>query len=380
LEEAQNKDYHSYHRVNKQMAADSDTLNLGTLNPHREHLNNPGIVHMPQHNLHPAIHPDAAAAARQRIAAIHEPKPFINAHEVPAAPTADLIINKTALAQRASTKPQVAREKQHQLPSIVQPLLTAVGIFLLTLLLFKAPIIISQIQYSLGNKSSSNAANNATTASVVSSADTLTIPKINVQAPVNYINTNDENAIETALESGVIHYSSTALPGQNGNVAIFGHSSNDWWQPGNFKFVFVLLDKLSPGDLVYIDYNGTRYTYQVTASQVVQPTDMAVLDPTSTPTLSLITCTPPGTSLERLVVTAKQISPSPSANGQSAPPSPAPQSQQASLPSAAPGFMSQVASAWNSLTESVKSLFGGANTNTNNTPNTSGQTELPATQ
>ncbi len=363
------------------MASETDTLSIGALGARREHSNHPGVVHVPQGANDPAIHPDAAAAARQRIADIHSREPIVKPEEVPAAPTADLITNKTALAQRASTGPQVARPSQHQLPSIIQPLLTAVGIFLLTLLLFKAPIIISQIQYNLGSKPTGAAAANAVTAAAVSSADTLAIPKINVQAPVQYINTNDENAIETALESGVIHYSTTSLPGQNGNVALFGHSSNDWWQPGNYKFVFVLLDKLSPGDLVYLDYNSVRYTYQVTASQVVQPTDMAVLAPTSTPTLSLITCTPPGTSLERLVVTAKQISPDPSANQQTTP-SASPQSQQASLPSAAPGFMSQVTSAWNSLTQSVKSLFGGANTpsTNNNNSNTSGQSELPATQ
>src|ERR1700683_2152880 len=254
----------------------------------------------------PENHPANAAAARARIAALPDLTPFGQVSLTPATPTADLITDRTILAGNAGDT--VARRP---LPSIVQPLLTSAGIFLLTLLVFKAPIIISQAEY-LFHKPAPTApiaAANAVTTSAPA-ADTISIPKINVEAPVIYQQSTNENDIETALESGVVHYGNTALPGQNGNVAIFGHSSNDWWQPGNYKFVFVLLDKLSPGDLVTIDYNSTAYTYQVTGSKIVDPTDVAVLDPTTTPTLTLITCSPPGTSLRRLVVTAKQISPS----------------------------------------------------------------------
>lgn len=374
------------------MAADSDTLTIGALRVGREHEASHQVHHVPARQPDPAIHPDAAAAARERIAAIHAHEPVINNIDaVPAMPTADLITNKTALAQIASTQPIVASQHQHslpsvnlpsrELPSIVRPMLTAVGIFLLTLLLFKAPIILSQIQYNFSQKSP-NAATAAAVAAPVSSADTVSVPKINVSAPVQYISSTNETDIETALESGVIHYSTTALPGQNGNVAIFGHSSNDWWQPGNYKFVFVLLDKLSPGDLVYLNYNSVRYTYQVTDSKVVQPTDMSVLGPTSTPTLSLITCTPPGTSLERLVVTAKQISPDPNSNSTSTPA--ATPASGGSLPSAAPSFMTQVTDGINSVVQSFEALFGG---NPSNSTSSSGsgsqsgtQNQLPATQ
>jgi sortase A len=133
----------------------------------------------------------------------------------------------------------------------------------------------------------------------------LIIPKLGVSAPIIYEPTAIEANIQVALRSGVIHYATTAMPGQNGNVVIFGHSSNDWWQPGEYKFVFVLLDKLVPGDFVTLDYQSKRYTYQVTGSRVVEPTAFSVLDATPTPTLSLITCTPAGTSLRRLVVSAK---------------------------------------------------------------------------
>ncbi len=48
---------------------------------------------------------------------------------------------------------------------------------------------------------------------------------------------------------------------------------------------------------------------------IVKPTDVGVLGPTDkTATLTLITCDPPGTSINRLVIKAEQISPAATAN------------------------------------------------------------------
>jgi LPXTG-site transpeptidase (sortase) family protein len=346
------------------MASPTDTLNIGSIRLRDEF---PVAEVQARKSIDPAIHPEAAAAARARIEAITSSSTYIRPETVPAALTADLVTDRGALAKQAAREPLVAHPK---IPSALVPMISAIGIFLLVLLLFKAPIIISQISYDLQPKTQAPVV--ATQASaIVPAADTITIPQINVHAPVIYMSSIQESDIEDSLENGVIHYADTAVPGQDGNVAIFGHSSNDWWQPGNYKFVFVLLDKLQPGDQVLIDYNSTRYVYQVTGSEVVAPTDISVLDPTSTPTLSLITCTPPGTSLKRLVVTAKQISPSPSTATQS---TTTVTTNGSTLPSSAPGFFSQLSTAWDSVVSSVKSLFGAGSTPTNNTqdPSTPG--------
>ncbi len=146
----------------------------------------------------------------------------------------------------------------------------------------------------------------------------IIIPKINLEIPVVYgLNTVDEKAIQNGLESGVVHYSSSPIPGQNGNVVIVGHSSNNVLNKGKFKFAFVLLKRLEIGDTFSINKDGTRYTYQVFKKDIVKPTDVAVLGPSIKPnTATLITCDPPGTSLNRLVVVAEQISPDPAANKQ----------------------------------------------------------------
>jgi LPXTG-site transpeptidase (sortase) family protein len=355
------------------MAGQSDTLNIGSIRLRKEF---PVADIQSYRAPDPANDPAGADRARARIAEIHAASAIVRPETVPAAPTADLVTDKNVLADQIASKPIVTKPK---IPSALSPILTAVGIFTLVLLLFKAPIIISQISYDLGPKTAPAPAI-TTSSAVVPSADTISIPKINVNAPVEYITSDQETDIETALENGVVHYSGTALPGQVGNVAIFGHSSNDWWQPGNFKFVFVLLDKLAPGDQITINYNSHQYVYQVTGSQVVDPTDVGVLNPSSTPTLSLITCTPPGTSLRRLVVTAKQISPSPSsAAPTTTTASTASSTSTSTLPSSAPGFFDQISQAWNGVVEGFQSLVGASSTPAKQATNPASSTgELPA--
>lgn len=149
------------------------------------------------------------------------------------------------------------------------------------------------------------------------------IPKINVEIPANYTETSTNEAdIENDLESGIVHYPSTSVPGQAGNAAFFGHSSNNIFNKGKYKFAFVLLHTLVQGDTFYLTYNGKLYVYKVISRQIVDPSDVGVLGPVAgqTATATLITCDPPGTSLHRLVVVGQQISPDPSGNTQATTP------------------------------------------------------------
>lgn len=139
----------------------------------------------------------------------------------------------------------------------------------------------------------------------------LIIPKINVDVPVSF----DIPYTETfdAMLHGVAQFKipgASALPGQIGNLVISGHSAGDIYSSNPYKFIFSGLERLEPGDLIYINYESTRYTYQMTSSVVVEPTNVdALIYATDRPVLTLITCTPLGTSRYRLLVTAEQISP-----------------------------------------------------------------------
>ncbi|HEY5805952.1 MAG TPA: class D sortase [Candidatus Saccharimonadales bacterium] len=157
-----------------------------------------------------------------------------------------------------------------------------------------------------------------------SSSPEVIIPKLNAQLPVVYGGQSlAESEVQKALEDGVFHYPTTAVPGQNGNVAIFGHSSNNIFNKGKYKFAFVLLKELEPGDIFYMTYEGKVYTYKVYGKKIVNPEDTWVLGPVEgkVATVALITCDPPGTTRHRLVVWGEQIGPDPSDNSTSATPS-----------------------------------------------------------
>lgn len=150
----------------------------------------------------------------------------------------------------------------------------------------------------------------------VSDSPRIIIPKINVNAPVTYgLTSLDENTVQTALQNGPINYpvaGASALPGQRGNTVILGHSSADVFAPGNYKFIFVQLNRLTAGDLFYLDYGTTRYTYKVTETKIINPTDVGALNlGTDKPYATLVTCDPPGTIANRLLVIAEQVSPNP---------------------------------------------------------------------
>lgn len=145
----------------------------------------------------------------------------------------------------------------------------------------------------------------------------LIIPKINVEVPVVYdVETISEDDVQAGLERGVVHYPTTSNPGEKGNGAIFGHSSNNILNRGKYKFAFVLLSRLENGDTFYIEKDGVRYVYKIFDSRIVKPEEVSVLGevPDKTSTMTLITCDPPGTAVNRLVVWGEQISPDPSGN------------------------------------------------------------------
>ena len=144
----------------------------------------------------------------------------------------------------------------------------------------------------------------------------IVIPRIQKNVPVITISTEAlinkqwdklEQEIQDALQDGVVHYPGTAFPDEKGNVVITGHSSYFVWDSGRFKDVFALLHQVQIGDRVYIFYKQKKYIYEVYDIQVVLPTQVEVLTQQGENKLTLITCTPVGTNLKRLVVAAKPV-------------------------------------------------------------------------
>lgn len=133
----------------------------------------------------------------------------------------------------------------------------------------------------------------------------LIIPKIGVDVPISW-NVSD-NMLQEKLLEGAVHSKGTAYPGQKGNIFITGHSSYYSWSTSPYKDIFALLDKLDIGDKIYIQYNNTSFAYEVTESKVVSPQNIEVMEQSNDYRLTLMTCVPIGTNLNRLIITSVQI-------------------------------------------------------------------------
>lgn len=198
------------------------------------------------------------------------------------------------------------------------PILSAIAVMLVFLLLQYNRFLIAQVKayVSPGSITAENLIIDPLADTKVGPEPRLIIPKINVDAPVVYsLNSLAESQVQNALRSGVVHYpipGASSLPGEQGNSVILGHSSNDVFDDGAYKFIFVQLEQMQKGDSFYVNYNGTRYTYTVSKTEVILPTEVTKLTvPSDKPQMILITCVPVGTALKRLLVYADQVSPDP---------------------------------------------------------------------
>lgn len=205
---------------------------------------------------------------------------------------------------------QRTHRRRRLIPIFVVLLLIIGALFLQYNRLIFAPIM-AYVSPDTGSVNTNLDAIDPTITETVSPEPRLIIPKLNIDVPVAFnISLTD---VDEAMNHGVAHYTipgANALPGQIGNLVITGHSAGDIYSNNPYKFIFSGLERLSPGDLIYVNYESTRYTYQMTGSEVVEPTDVAALIyDTDQPILTLITCTPLGTSRYRLLIIAEQISP-----------------------------------------------------------------------
>lgn len=120
----------------------------------------------------------------------------------------------------------------------------------------------------------------------------LQIPAINVDAPVVQGDGSEQ------LKKGIGQHIGSSNPGQQGNVVLSAH--NDI-----FGEIFRELDRLTNGDPVILYTHQHTYTYVVTSNDIVEPTQVEVMDSSSSPTVTLISCYPYMVDNKRIVVTAR---------------------------------------------------------------------------
>lgn len=128
----------------------------------------------------------------------------------------------------------------------------------------------------------------------------LSIPKVNISNAKVTVGGED-------LSKSLVHYIPTSLPGEYGNVAIFGHSSlPQFYNVKDFKTIFTYLPSLNKGDKIVVKIHDVTYEYEVYDMFVVKPDQVSVLEQKYDASyLTLVTCVPPGTYWNRLIVKAK---------------------------------------------------------------------------
>jgi LPXTG-site transpeptidase (sortase) family protein len=126
-------------------------------------------------------------------------------------------------------------------------------------------------------------------------ANQLIIPAMQYDEPII------EGKTMAALNSGPWRIPTGSTPSSSGNTIIAGHR----FTYTNPRGTFYYLNKVAVGDEIGIIWQNKTYEYKVFATEVVPPTDTAIENQTTQPTITLFTCTPLWLPKDRLVVIAE---------------------------------------------------------------------------
>jgi sortase A len=102
----------------------------------------------------------------------------------------------------------------------------------------------------------------------------------------------------SSLQKGPGHYPSAPLPGQPGTVAIAGHRTT-------YLAPFRHIDEIRPGDQIRVEMPYAAFTYVMQRHEIVDPTDVGILNPVGYDQLVLTACHPPYSASHRYAVFAK---------------------------------------------------------------------------
>lgn len=108
------------------------------------------------------------------------------------------------------------------------------------------------------------------------------------------------------LQNGVGHLFS--YPGGGGKIMIYGHSSGYPWDVSEYTKIFRSINKLQPGNKIYVTYDNMLHTYEVAYEQTVDAADTtAFSDNGQGEELILYTCWPPDSIAQRYLVHAVPV-------------------------------------------------------------------------
>lgn len=129
------------------------------------------------------------------------------------------------------------------------------------------------------------------------------IPKVDIDTIVEFPESQEIDVLDQALEKGAVHYPGSGTIAQ-GNIFIFGHSSN-WGIVQNQAYkTFNGIEKLVEGDEIILESDGEEYVYIVSSVVLVDDNEALVELGGDRRKLTLSTCNTFGEKQERWVVEA----------------------------------------------------------------------------
>lgn len=137
----------------------------------------------------------------------------------------------------------------------------------------------------------------------------IEIPKLNLYEKVHAnVDPNNVKEYQLALEEGVAHALNSSFPGENKLVYIFGHSTNGAWNVEAYNAVFYQIKELEIGDQIILHLGEQKFVYQVSEQSVVKGNEINFVNDRQNQNILLLqTCWPPGTSWQRLFVSAVPV-------------------------------------------------------------------------
>jgi sortase A len=120
-------------------------------------------------------------------------------------------------------------------------------------------------------------------------APTLRIPRLDLKTRI---------FAAPQLDRGPAWWPITGRPGDGDTVAVAGHRTTHT-RP------FYYLERLRPGDRIYVAHGGRTHVYRVARTRVLPATDLHIADAVGYERLLLSACTPRGSAEFRLVVEAR---------------------------------------------------------------------------
>jgi LPXTG-site transpeptidase (sortase) family protein len=146
---------------------------------------------------------------------------------------------------------------------------------------------------------------NSSKKSLSSWQGTLSIPSLNIEAPIQHQAETSVADIQDVLSQGTMSLSPFIPPSKTDRMIVFGHSSDYRWNDNAYSNIFALLPQIKVGETISLTHQNQRFDYSVSRTEITAPDLKPIVenDPEHNE-LVLSTCYPIGFFSERFNVIA----------------------------------------------------------------------------